>query len=271
MKDKIVKLLAKKFGMSVKEVDDLVEVPPKEELGDFAIPVFVPAGKMGESSSTLSGACVIKIKEKFPEVNVVSNGGYVNVFEDRKELAERVLSKGVGRQMSGNRKKGKVVIDMSSPNIAKPFGIGHLRSTIIGNSIGRICEAVGFEVVRINYLGDWGTQFGKIIFGFKKWGDEKELKRNPVEHLYELYIKANDEEFDDASREEFRKLEEGDEENLKLWKRFRKLSIKEFDGIYDLLGIEFDVVSGESLYNGKMDGVVEELREKGLFRKSLYK
>jgi len=195
MKDEIVRLIAEKSGMSVGEVDNLVEVPPREELGDLAFPCFVPAGKVGESPSNFSGSCAVEVKGKFPEVNVVSNGGYVNFFEDKKVLAKRVLA----MKKKVVKKRGKVVIDMSSPNIAKPFGIGHLRSTIIGNSIGRICEAVGFEVVKINYLGDWGTQFGRVIFGFKKWGSEVKLKKNPVEHLYELYVRANDEKFEDVA------------------------------------------------------------------------
>ena len=273
MKDEIVRLLAKKFGMSIREVDDLVEVPPKEELGDYAIPVFIPAGKLGQSPMMLSGSVVAEIKKELPGENIVSNGAYVNYFEDRKVLAERVLAgKGKIKKM-----KGKVVIDMSSPNIAKPFGIGHLRSTIIGNSIGRICEANGFSVIKINYLGDWGTQFGRVVFGFKKWGNEVKLKKNPVEHLYELYVRAGDEslkddscepKYDDGCREEFRRLEDGDAESVRLWKRFRRLSVKEFEEIYDLLGVEFDVVSGESFYNGKIETVVNELKRKKLLKKN---
>jgi len=118
---------------------------------------------------------------------------------------------------------------MSSPNIAKPFGVGHLRSTIIGNSIGKICEANGFDVIKINYLGDWGTQFGKIILGYKKWGDDNRLENNPIAHLYELYVKANSEEFEDEAREEFKKLENGDAENIELWEKFREMSLKEFN------------------------------------------
>jgi arginyl-tRNA synthetase len=220
MKDKIASVIGKKVGLSVEEVLGLLEVPPKEELGDFAFPCFSLARSMRKSPMLVAGELAEKFRVGLPKgvSNVGFKGGYVNFFVDKKILAERVLKVGsLKPEVRGRR--GKIVIDMSSPNIAKPFGVGHLRSTIIGNSIGKICEANGFEVVRVNYLGDWGTQFGKIIFGFKKWGDEKELKKSPVEHLYELYVRANGEEFEDVAREEFRKLESGDEENVRMWKR----------------------------------------------------
>jgi len=255
MKDKIALVLSNEIGISKEDVLSLLEIPPKEELGDYAFPCFGLAKSLRKSPMVIAEDLVKKFGKKLPKgvFSVDSVGAYVNFFVDKK----------------------KVVIDMSSPNIAKPFGIGHLRSTIIGNSIGKICEAVGFEVVKINYLGDWGTQFGKIIFGFKKWGDEKKLKKNPLEHLYELYVRADSEsevgsrksEIGGDAREEFKKLEEGDEENVRLWKKFRKLSLKEFDEIYDLLGVGFDVVSGESFYNDKMGAVVESLRKKKLLRK----
>ena len=264
MKDAVVKLVANEVGLKVGEVGNLIEVPPRDDMGDFAFPCFGLAKSLKKSPLVIAEDLSKKFRKKLPKgvSNVGLRGAYVNFFIDKKVLAERVLF-GKEKRM---KKKGKVVIDMSSPNIAKPFGIGHLRSTIIGNSIGRICEANGFDVMKINYLGDWGTQFGKVIFGFKKWGSEAKLKKNPVEHLYELYVRANDDKYDDESREEFRKLESGDSENLKLWKKFRKLSLKEFDELYDLLGVEFDVVSGESFYNDKMEAVVDDLRKKKLLK-----
>ena len=269
MKDKIILMISKEIGISMEKVANLIEVPPKEELGDFAFPCFGLAKKLKSNPMKIAKDLAEKFRKKLPKEisNVDFAGAYVNFFVDKKMLAKRVLARGNRKLAIGNRGKGKVVIDMSSPNIAKPFGIGHLRSTIIGNSIGKICEANGFEVVKINYLGDWGTQFGKIIFGFKKWGSEAKLKKNPVGHLYELYVRANDDEYDDVSREEFKKLESGDAENLKLWEKFRKMSLREFDEIYDLLGVEFDVVSGESEYNDKMDVVVADLRKKKLLKK----
>ena len=260
MKDEIVNRIVAISGLSVHEVNDSIEVPPKEDMGDFAFPCFSLAKRNNESPLVASEALVVDIRKELPRgvSNVDSSGGYVNFFEDKNILVKRVLStvkkKGFGENGLG---KGKTIcIDMSSPNIAKPFGIGHLRSTIIGNSIGKIAEANGFKVVKINYLGDWGTQFGKIILAYKKWGDEAKLKVDAVGHLQELYVRVSaDDKFDDGARAEFKKLESGDGENLKLWKKFRKLSVDRFDEIYDLLGVSFDVTSGESDYNGKMDVV----------------
>ncbi|MFH1521977.1 MAG: arginine--tRNA ligase, partial [archaeon] len=270
MKQKIVTLLLKEVKLNKKEVENLIEVPSNDKFGDFAFPCFGLAKVLKKSPVEIAGDLVKKLRKNLPKEisNVDSKGGYVNFFVDKKILAEdvlgRVKKKSFGKLDLG---KGKVVcMDMSSPNIAKPFGIGHLRSTIIGNSIGKICEANGFKVVKINYLGDWGTQFGKIIFGFKKWGDEAKLEKNPIKHLYELYVKANDEEYADNAREEFRKLESGDKENRELWNKFKELSLKEFDKIYDLLGVKFDVISGESLYNDKMNDIIDELKKKKLVK-----
>jgi len=265
----IVKLIAKEVGLKVGDVERLVEIPPKDEMGDFAFPCFGLAKSLKKNPILIAEELAEKLRKDLKKTdisNVDFKGAYVNFFVDKKMLAKNVLAR-VGSKQLAVSSGEMLVIDMSSPNIAKPFGIGHLRSTIIGNSIGKIAEANGCDVVKINYLGDWGTQFGKIIFGFKKWGSEIKLKENPVEHLYELYVKANAEEFDDVSREEFKKLEEGDSENMKLWKKFRKLSIKEFDEIYDLLGVNFDVVSGESVYNNKLDSIVDELKKKKLLKK----
>ncbi|MCK4650386.1 arginine--tRNA ligase [Candidatus Pacearchaeota archaeon] len=281
MKNVIIKLIMKEVGLDAVEVADLIEVSPRMEMGDFAFPCFSLAKKLKKNPMAIAKDLAEKFRKELPgEISSVDfKGAYVNFFIDKKILAEDVLAKvkrgGFGRSDLGEGER--VVIDMSSPNIAKPFGIGHLRSTIIGNSIGKICEANGFGVTKINYLGDWGTQFGKIIFGFKKWGSEMELKKNPIKHLYELYVKANAKvpnghdpaglEFEKEARKEFKKLEEGDKENIGLWEKFRKLSLKEFDKIYDLLGIEFDVISGESFYNDKMGEVIDKLEGKNLVKK----
>ncbi|MBU3907250.1 MAG: arginine--tRNA ligase, partial [Nanoarchaeota archaeon] len=162
----------------------------------------------------------------------------------------------------------KVVVEFSSPNIAKPFGIGHLRSTIIGNSLANISEFQGFKVIRINYLGDWGTQFGKLLFGYKKFGDEKKLKKDAIKHLLDIYIKSGKKIYESKSREEFKSLEQGNKESLKLWKKFKDLSVKDFERIYNSLGIKFDVYSGESMYNKEMVNVLDELNSKNLIEKS---
>ena len=269
MKSIIVKLIAKEVKLKVVDVENLVEVPPKSNMGDFAFPCSGLSKSLRKSPMVIAEDLAKSLRKKLPKgiSNVDFNGAYVNFFIDKGILAEGVLAK-VGKKGFGELKigKGKIVcIDMSSPNIAKSFGIGHLRSTIIGNSIGKIAKANGFKIVKINYLGDWGTQFGKIILAYKKWGDEKKLKKDAVAHLQELYVKVSaDETLDDDARLEFKKLESGDKENLGLWKKFREMSIGKFDEIYDLLGISFDVISGESEYNDKMDAVIDELKKKKL-------
>lgn len=271
MKNEITKLLADELSVKKSEIENSIEIPPKDRMGDFAFPCFELAKKEKKSPLIIAENLTKNLKKKLPEEisNIDFNGAYVNFFINKNILAEsvskKVKNKNFGKTSIG--KKEKIVIDMSSPNIAKPFGIGHLRSTIIGNSIGKICEANGFEVIKINYLGDWGTQFGKIIFAYKKWGNEKKLETNPITHLYELYVKANAEKYAEESRKEFKKLENGNKENLKLWKKFKELSLKEFNKIYDLLGIKFDVISGESFYNNKMENIVKELQKKKLAKK----
>ncbi|MBS3087055.1 arginine--tRNA ligase [Candidatus Pacearchaeota archaeon] len=265
MKDVVVKLIAEEVDFDICEIEGLLEVPPRSEMGDYAFPCFGLAKTLKKSPGVIAGDLALTFVKVLPKEieRVEASGAYVNFFIDKGIFARKVLGKDYGKKVLKNGKR--IVIDMSSPNIAKPFGIGHLRSTIIGNSIARICEANGFEVVKINYLGDWGTQFGKIICAWKKWGSEEKLESDAIGHLQELYVRINaTDEFDDECRLEFKKLESGDFENLALWKRFREMSLVKFQKIYDLLGISFDEVSGESLYNDKMDAVIFELKEKGL-------
>ena len=265
MKDVVVKLIAEEVDFDICEIEGLLEVPPRSEMGDYAFPCFGLAKTLKKSPGVIAGDLALNFVKVLPKEieRVEASGAYVNFFIDKGIFARKVLGKDYGKKVLKNGKR--IVIDMSSPNIAKPFGIGHLRSTIIGNSIARICEANGFEAVKINYLGDWGTQFGKIICAWKKWGSEEKLESDAIGHLQELYVRINaTDEFDDECRLEFKKLESGDFENLALWKRFREMSLVKFQKIYDLLGISFDEVSGESLYNDKMDAVIFELKEKGL-------
>ncbi len=188
-------------------------------------------------------------------------------------MAEKVLKDILKKEdlygISEEGKGKKILIELSSPNIAKPFGIGHLRSTIIGNSIANIAEFSGYKTIRLNYLGDWGTPFGKIILGYKKFGSEKKLKENPIKHLLEIYVKINSsEKYEQEAREWFRKLEQGDKEALSYWQRFRELSMKEFTKIYATLKVKFDVISGESFYNKKMKAVIKEIEAKKLLSDS---
>ncbi|MFH1452076.1 MAG: arginine--tRNA ligase [archaeon] len=271
MKKIVVKLLKPLVRLDKKEIESLIEIPPNPNLGDFAFPCFSLAKVLKKNPVEISKDLAKRLNKKLPvEIDkVLSTGPYLNLFTNKNLLASVVikdsLKAGFGKNDDGNGRN--FVIDMSSPNIAKPFGVGHLRSTIIGNSLAKIAEANGYESVKINYLGDWGTQFGKIIFGYKKFGNKKKLEENPLKYLQEIYVKSNAKDYEEGSREEFKKLEDGNTESLKLWKKFKDLSLKEFNSIYNTLGIKFDVTSGESLYNDKMGKVLKDLEKKKLLKK----
>lgn len=272
MKQQLIKQLSKHLSLSKQEIELLLEVPPTPEFGDFSIPCFIlskslkiPPQKIAEDLS----------KKIFPsEIERTEvRGAYLNFFLNKNLLAEKTLKEIFSKKEKyGSTIEGKnktVVIDMSSPNIAKPFGIGHLRSTIIGNSLAQIAKFKGYNVIKINYFGDWGTPFGKIIAGFKEFGSEKELKKDSVKHLYEIYLKVSkDEKFEELGRTYFKKLERGDKEILSLWKKFKKLSSSNFDKIYKMLGVKFEVTIGESFYNDKMESIIKELEKKHLLEKS---
>ncbi len=208
---------------------------------------------------------------------VKATGPYLNFFIKKdvfsKEVIGEILKKrsAYGSSLVG---KGKTaVIDMSSPNIAKPFGIGHLRSTVIGNSIAQLLSFSGYKVIKVNYLGDWGTQFGKLIVAYRRWGSEKELQKSPIKHLYDLYVRFHkeaekDEAFEKEARGWFKKLEENDAEAMRLWSMFRECSLKDFEKIYKRLGVTFDVVSGESKYNKEVDRVLLLMKDKGVLEES---
>ncbi|MAG40126.1 arginine--tRNA ligase [Candidatus Pacearchaeota archaeon] len=273
MKEVLAEMLENETGLKKEDLLRLIEIPPEMKLGDFAFPCFTLSKKFkknpAEIAKDLAGAVEKNLPEEITEAK--AEGPYLNFFVDRVGLAEKVLvdslEDGWGENTNGKGKK--VVIDLSHPNIAKPFGIGHLRSTIIGDSISRIANANGYGTVKINYLGDWGTQFGKIILAYKKWGKDSELKKDAIGHLQKLYVKINKtDEFDDDARLEFKKLEEGNKNNLAMWKEFKDFSLEKFYTIYKLLNVEFDEVSGESLYNNKMQEVIDLLKKKRLLKKS---
>lgn len=274
MKEAIIELISKETKLTKEEVEKLLETPPQEEMGDFAFPCFSLAKIEKKSPLLIAQDLTEKLRKNLPkEISGVEvKSAYVNLFLDKKILAKKVLEEVLkkkqkfGKNESGKGKK--IILDMSSPNIAKPFGIGHLRSTIIGNAISEIAKMNGYKTIKINYLGDWGTQFGKLIVGFNHWGDKEKLKKEPIAHLLEIYVKANAEEYEQEARDEFKKLENGDAKNLKLWKEFRDLSLVEFNEIYEFLGVKFDVLSGESLYNDKMTDVIKKLENKKLLKES---
>ncbi len=279
MKEVVIKLMKKalkekRVGLSDEDIEGLIEVPPNPEFGDYSFPCFFLSEKLNDNPSQIA----IELREKIGEPpatdfeDVQTRGPYINFFVNRKSLARMVVwdiinqKKNYGKTNAGKRKK--IVVEFSSPNIAKPFGIGHLRSTIIGNSIANILEFRGFKAIRINYLGDWGTQFGKLIVGYEKFGSEKKLEKEPIKHLLEVYVKANKKKYEKEAREAFRALEQGDKKSLMLWKVFRNLSIEEFKNLYKKLSIKFDLIEGESSYNKKTKDILVQLDKKNLLKKS---
>ena len=272
MKELIIESLSKHLPINKEEITKLIEIPPSQELGDYSFPCFFLSKQLKKSPNEIALELSKKIKnENFEKIE--GKGPYLNFFINKIKLAEFLISKIKKEKDSyGSSKDGKgknIVIEMSSPNIAKPFGIGHLRSTVIGNSISEIAKFLGYKVIKINYLGDWGTPFGKLIAGYKKYGKESEFEKDPIKHLYEIYVKANaDDKFEDLGREWFKKLESGDKEALVLWKKFMDISLKEFDKIYSMLNVKFDVISGESEYTSKLINVMAQLNKKNLIRES---
>ena len=257
-----------------KEVTAVVEQPKNMEMGDIAVPVFSVMKTIGKPLPAVVTEIKELLLESFSAIKEINpTGGFLNVRVEKEEMCSNILKEVVNNLDSyatntiGNGKT--VVIDYSSPNIAKSFSIGHLRSTMIGNSLKLIYRKCGYDVVGINYLGDWGTQFGKMIVAYKKWGNFEQIKADPINELTKLYVLFHDEaknhpEYEDEAREAFKRLEDGEEEYLELWKWIREESLKESEQIYDLLHVSFDSYNGEAYYNDKMEPVVEELVEKGL-------
>lgn len=258
--------------LSVDEIANLLEKPKMAEHGDLAFPVFSLAKVMRKAPQLIAQDVADQLDPTaFESINVA--GPYINFFLNKEAISRDILTKIVaeknnyGSSTIGNG--GMIPIDMSSPNIAKPMSMGHLRSTVIGNGIALIYAKMGYKPFKINYIGDWGTQFGKLIVAYKKWGSEEAVKANPIKELLRLYVDfheaaESDSSLEDEGRAWFKKLETGDEEATYLWKWFRDESLKEFQDIYDLLEIEFDSYNGESFYNDKMDYPIQLLQEKNL-------
>lgn len=273
MKEKIANLLKAKIPLEKEKIEALIETPPDKNLGDYAFPCFTLAKELKKNPAEISREIAQHLKPTKEIEKITALGPYVNFFINSKWIAESTIKKILkeknkyGSQKVGKNKK--IVIEMSSPNIAKPFGIGHLRSTIIGNAIANICSFLGYATTKINYLGDWGTPFGKVLLGYEKFGSAQKLKENAVKHLYDAYVKiSSNDKWEQEARNKFRELEQGNKKALLLWKKFKTVSIKDFNKLYDLLGVKFDVISGESLYNKKMEQVVLELEKKNLLEES---
>lgn len=261
-----------KDDLTLEQVEQLLENPKSAEHGDVAFPAFSLAKVYRKAPQQIAADLAEKVDSaNFEKIEVV--GPYLNFFMNKELISKKVLQTVVkekehyGDSNIGNQ--GTVPIDMSSPNIAKPISMGHLRSTVIGNSIGFIMEKIGYQPIRINHLGDWGTQFGKLIVAYKKWGSEEAVKAEPINELLRLYVQFHEvaetePELNEEARAWFKRLEEGDEEAIQLWQWFRDESMKEFNKIYDLLEVQFDSLNGEAFYNDKMDEIVELLEEKHL-------
>jgi arginyl-tRNA synthetase len=276
-KQTLAALSAPVLGVAEQDVLPLIEYPPQPELGDLALPCFRFAKTLRRNPAEIAKdvAAALDASGQFATVQAV--GAYVNVKLSRTGAAAEIVRKAITDVDSffSNQRGGgaKVAIDYSSPNIAKPFGVGHLRSTVIGQSIKRLLELDGYRTIGVNHLGDWGTQFGKNIVAYLRWGDEDTVRRDPVKELFRLYVRFHEEakehpELEDEARAWFKRLEDGDPEAVRLWQWFIDESLKAFKRTYELLGVSFDHYLGESFYNDKMQAVIDELREKGLLVES---
>lgn len=269
----IAEKIAQVTNLNKEELETYIECPPNKEMGDYSFPCFRLAKEMKKAPQLIAE----EIKEKITldsgvieKVEVVN--GYLNFFITIQALAKTIFDEmDTQKEQYGSSKEGEgknIVIDYSSPNIAKPFHIGHLRSTVIGSSLYKIYEFLGYNCIGINHLGDYGTQFGKLIEGYKRWGNEYDIESNPIDELTKIYIRINqackeDEEVLNACRDNFKKLEDGDPYCTKLWEKFKELSLKEFQRVYDLLDVHFDSLNGEAFYSDKMDEVVKLLEKSG--------
>ena len=272
-KEYIGRKISEATNVDVEKISTFIEVPKDSNMGDYAFPCFRLAKELKKSPQLIAN----DIKEKIViDNNIIEKieivGGYLNFYLNKINLVENVL-KEIDNQKDnyGSKDIGKgknVVIDYSSPNIAKPFHIGHLRSTVIGGALYKMYEFIGYNVIGVNHLGDWGTQFAKLIEGYKRWGQEYDIDANPIDELTKIYIRINalckeDETVLEMCRENFKKLEEGDEYCVQLWEKFREVSLKEFQRIYDILGSKFDSWNGEAFYRDKTDEVIEILEATG--------
>ena len=267
----IAEQISKTININEKELESYIETPKDSKNGDYAFPCFRLAKELRKAPPVIA----IEIKEKIEPVEEIEKievaGGYLNFFINKATLSEEVLREISKPEHYGKSEIGKeknIVIDYSAPNIAKPFHIGHLRSTVIGGALYNIYKYLGYNVTGVNHLGDYGTQFGKLIEGYKMWGKEYDIEKDPINELTKIYIRINeacknDEQILENCRNNFKKLEEGDPYCVELWKKFRELSLQEFQKVYDLLGSKFDLWNGESFYSDKMPEVIDILQKTG--------
>ena len=270
-KDKIAEEISKKLELTKDDIKEYIEIPKDTKMGDYALPCFKLAKEMKKSPVIIAN----EIKEKIETPNnyiskIEAVNGFLNIFINNEMLIENVLDEMESKKEnygSSNIGNGKnIIVEYSSPNIAKPFHVGHLRTTVIGRALYNMYKFLGYNTIGINHLGDWGTQFGKLIEGYKRFGKEYNLEENPIDKLTEIYVRINelckeDESVLDNCRDNFKKLEDGDEYCTKIWQKFKDLSLREFQRIYDILNVHFDSNNGESFYSDKMQEVVDILRK----------
>lgn len=272
-KEKIAEEIQKAISTQIQDLASFIEVPPNPEMGDYSFPCFRLAKELKKAPPAIAE----EINEKmvvdstlFEKVEVT--GGYLNFFVNKETMVSEVLENiDANQQNYGASSEGEgknIIVEYSSPNIAKPFHIGHLRNTVIGSALYNMYKYLGYSTIGINHLGDYGTQFGKMIEGYKRWGEEYDLTQNPIEQLIDIYVRINtlckeDEEVLNICRDNFKKLEEGEEYCTRIWNEFKELSLKEFDKIYDLLGVKFDSLNGEAFYSDKMQEIIDILDNSG--------
>lgn len=277
MKDfklELAKVLNDKIpSLSVEEIYNMIEIPTNTDMGDYAFPCFKLAKELRKAPPIIAK----EIAETLPETDFITKteniNAYINFFVDKVMLLQDVIASVLTEKenygMNTSKDKGNVVIDYSSPNIAKPFHVGHLRSTVIGHSIYRIFEALGYTCEGVNHLGDWGTQFGKLIVAYQNYSSKEAVEEKGISELLRIYVLFHEEaekdpSLDQAARDYFTRMEQGDEEALVLWKWFKDISLNEFERVYKMLGVTFDSYNGEAFYNDKMAKVISELEDKGL-------
>lgn len=276
-KEYVVEKISQVTGLEPDFIASLTETPPEQKMGDLAFPCFQLAKTMRKSPAIIAAELAEQFSADEKIEKAAAMGGYLNFFFNRAEYEKNTLKAVFEKgDMWGSSDIGKgktVLVEFSSPNIAKPFHIGHLFSTAVGNSLARIYKHLGYDVQSLNHLGDWGTQFGKLISAYKRWGVGEVIEKDPINELLKIYVKFHEEAekepaLEDEARDYFKKLEDGDKETVELWQYFRDISLVEFKRIYDILGVKFDSYNGEAFYSDKMDEIVDILRDKNLLTES---
>jgi len=279
-KEEIAKYIDEVTNIGSTELKSYIEIPKDTNMGDYAFPCFKLAKKMRKSPAIIASEMKEKLENNMEKSNIIEKidvaGGYLNFFINKEVLGREVLNEIANKEKYGKSELGKgknIVIDYSSPNIAKPFHIGHLRTTLIGNALYRTYKYLGYNVIGINHLGDYGTQFGKMIEAYKMWGEEYNLEEDPINKMMDMYVRINalckeDENVLEKCRENFRLLESGDKYCVDLWNKFKDLSMVEFNKIYDILNVKFDSYNGEAFYADKTEEVIKKLEEKGKLTES---